>query len=167
MAKSKIGVRLDFKGLLEDIQRAGGNVNAAAKQAAEECAKVVEDELRAECSADGIPASITSEIRREVTVTSGGNVYEVKAGWEKGEYDPKNPSAAYKAIFLNYGTPKPREVQEQKRVHHELGGRWVTLRKNRGTLKARGFIGRAQENAEKKVKKVQKETLAKILKELK
>lgn len=167
MAKSKIGVKLDFKGLLEDIQRAGGNVEAAAKKAADECAKTVEAELRAECSADNIPASITNEIRSEVIVTSGGNVYEVKAGWEKGEYDPKNPSAAYKAIFLNYGTPKGREVQEQKRVHHELGGRWVTLKKSRGTLKARGFIGRAQKSAEKKVKKVQKEALEKILKELK
>ena len=168
MAKSKIGVKLDFTGLLEDIQRAGGNASAAAKQAAEECAKVYEAELRAECNADGIPASITNEIRQEVTVESGGNVYAVKVGWEKGEYDPKNPSAAYKAIFLNYGTPKgERTVQEQKRVHHELGGRWVTLRKNRGKLVARGFIGRAQKNADKKVKKVQKETLARILKGLK
>lgn len=167
MGKTKIGVKLDFKGLLEEIQRAGGNVEAAAKQAAEECAKVVEAELKAECSADNIPASVTNEIRREVTVESGGNVYEVKAGWEKGEYNPKDPSAAYKAIFLNYGTPKPREVEKRKRIRHAFGGEWVTLRKNRGTLRARGFIGRAQKNAEKKVKKVQKDTLAEILKGLK
>lgn len=164
MAGAKIRLKIDFDGMLEAIRDAGGDMNKAALQAAEECAKAAHDELVAECNASGIPESVSGEIEHSVIVTSGGNRYEVEAGWKKGEYDPANPSAAYKAIFLNYGTPKgPRQVK--KKLHVLYKGSWVTTA-NRGQIVGRGFIDRAQNGAKKKIKKVQNEALKKMLKEL-
>lgn len=161
---TSIKLKLDFDGMLEAIKDAGGDMNKAAMKAAEECAKMVHDELVSECNASGVSASVSNEIKHSVNVTGGGNQYEVEAGWKKGDYDPKNPSAAYKAIFLNYGTPKgPRHTE--KKTHVQYNGAWVTT-SNRGQIVGRGFIDRAQKGAKKKVKKVQTEALQKMLKEL-
>ena len=161
---SKLKLTLDFDGMLEAIKDAGGDIGNAAKQTAEKCAEAMHEELVAECNASGVPASVSGKIEHGVNVTSGGNVYEIEAGWSKGDYDPDNPSAAYKAIFLNYGTPKgPRHVK--KATHVPFRGGWVTTA-NRGQIVGKGFIDRAQKSAKKKIKKVQKEALQKILKEL-
>lgn len=161
MAGASIRLRVDFDGLLEDIKKAGGDIDKAAKTVATECAKVMRDELVAECNTSNVPQSVSGEIGYKVI--HNGNAYWIEAGWEKGEYDPRNPSAAYKAIFLNYGVPKARQVK--KKTHVMYKGTWVTTA-NRGTLEARGFIERAKKGAEKKVKKVQKEALQKMLGEL-
>ena len=163
---AQIKLSLDFTKMLDDIKAAGGDIEKAAKKVASECADVMADELRGECNASGVPASITREIESGVNVTSGGNVYEVEVGWKKGEYDPKNPSAAYKAIFLNYGTPKERKV-EKSHQHLNINGEWVTFSKSRGVIRPRGFIDRARKGAKKKVKKVQRDALNEMLKELK
>lgn len=146
--------------MLEAIKAAGGDVDKAAMQAAKECASAVHGELVSECNASGVPSSISSEITHDVNVS--GNMYEVKVGWKKGDYNPENPSAAYKAVFLNYGTAR-RTVQ--KKSHVPYGGDWATTA-NRGQIVGRGFIQRAKKSAGKKVKKVQKEALEKMLKEL-
>ena len=150
--------------MLEAIKAAGGDVDRATMQAAKECAETMHDELVSECHASGVPSSVSSAIQSDVNVTGGGNVYEVKAGWKMGNYDPKNPSAGFKAVFLNYGTPKgPRMVKKKSHVPH--GGDWATTA-NRGQIVGRGFIQRAKKSAGKNVKKVQKEALQKMLKEL-
>lgn len=160
---ASIKLKLDFDGLLEAVKAAGGDVDRAALRAANECAKVAHDELVSECNASGVPSSVSREITHGVNVTGGGNVYEVEAGWKKGDYNPKNPSAAYKAVFLNYGTAR-RAVT--KRVKYPLNGEFVTLGTDRGAVTARGFIARAKKSAGKRVKKVQKEALQEMLKEL-
>ena len=162
MASIKLNV--DFNGLLEKIKDAGGNIENAARRAASECAEAAHDELVSECNASGVPASVSGEIEHGVTVTAGGNVYEIKAGWKMGDYNPKNPSAGFKAVFLNYGTA--RRSTKEDRVIHDFGGEFVTLGKNRGAIAARGFIARAKKGTSKKVKKIQKEALKKMLKEL-
>lgn len=164
MAGAKIKLALDFDKMLEAIQSAGGNIEKAAKLAADECAKVMADELTSECNASNVPQSVTNEIKSEVIVSGGGNVYEVEAGWGKGEYTPNNLSAAYKAIFLNYGTA--RRTTQKNKVHRQLDGEWKTFGTNRGAILSRGFIGRAKKGAQKKLKKVQREALDKMLKEL-
>lgn len=162
MAGSSIKLKLDFDGLLESVRRAGGDVEDAAMRAARECAKAARDELVSECNASGVTASVSGEIEHGVTVTGGGNVYSVEAGWKMGEYDPKNSSAGYKAVFLNYGTAKR---QANKKTHVQQGGEWVTTA-NRGQIVGRGFIGRAKKSMKSKVKKVQKEAVQEMLKEL-
>ena len=161
---SSIKLKLDFEGMLEAIKDAGGDIDRAAKQAAEQCAQTMHDELVSECNTSGVPASVSNEIVHGVNVTGGGNVYEVEAGWKMGEYNPENPSAGYEAVFLNYGTAR-RKVKKP-RVHQTINGKWVTLGTDRGAIKARGFIARAKKSASKKVKKVQNEALKKMLEEL-
>lgn len=158
-----IKLNIDFGGLLEDIKLAGGNVESTASQVANECAKTMHNELVSECSASGIPSSISREIKDSVNATGGGNVYEVKVGWELGDYNPKSPSAGYKAIFLNYGTARR---MAKKRVHRNINGVWVTLGPDRGSIAARGFIAKAKKGAAKKIKKTQKDALKQMLKEL-
>lgn len=161
---ASIKLKVDFDGLLEAVQAAGGDIDKAAKHAADECASVMHDDLVSECNASGVPASVSGAIEHSVNVTSGGNRFEIEAGWKMGAYNPDNPSAGYKAVFLNYGTP--RRTTKKDRVRHAFGGEFVTLGKNRGAIAARGFINRAKKSAGKKVKKVQKEALQKMLKEL-
>lgn len=164
MARTSLKLTLDFENMLEAIRDAGGDANRAALKTATKCAEAMHDELVSECNASGVPASVSGAIEHGVNVTSGGNVYEVEAGWKKGEYNPNNPSAAYKAIFLNYGTPKgPRHVKNA--THVSLRGRWVTTA-NRGQIVGKGFIDRAQKSAKKKIKKVQKDALHEMLREL-
>lgn len=144
-----IKVSIDFKPLLEKIQEAGGSIDDAAKSAVDKGAAIVEDALRNECAASGVPTSVTSEI--QTTTEGNGNRYSCKVGWKMGNYDPQKPSAGYKAVFLNYGTPR----------------RSTKSGANRGKIDARGFIGRAKKKAKPKVKKAQEEALQEILKGLK
>ena len=164
MAKASLKLTVDFKKLLEDIKDAGGDVELAAMKTAVKCAEAMHEELVSECNASGVPSNVSGEIQHNVNATSGGNVYEIEAGWKMGDYNPKNPSAGYKAVFLNYGTA--RRTTKARVVHQNIGGNWVTLGTDRGAITARGFIGRAKKSAGKRVKKIQKEALQEMLKEL-
>ena len=163
--KSGIKVSVNFAPLLEKIQKAGGDVEEATWEAARKGAKVMYDELYAQANADGVPASVTDSIRFQAERDASGNRYACKVGWAIGEYDPKNPSVAHKAIFLNYGTPR-RTVKTDK-MHLNIDGKWRTVGTDRGYITARGFIGRAKKKARPKIKKTQEEALQKILEGLK
>ena len=119
--KSGIKVSVNFGPLLEKIQKAGGDVEEATWEAARKGAKVMYDELHAQANADGVPASVTDSIRFQAERDASGNRYACKVGWAIGEYDPKNPSVAHKAIFLNYGTPR-RTVKTDILTLPETGG---------------------------------------------
>lgn len=160
------GIKLNLKGfekMLEEIQAAGGNVEAAAEETLNECAKVVETELHSACDAAGVPSSISSEIG--VQKGKSGNRFFAKVGWKMGSYDPKNPSAGYKAVFRNYGTIR-REVKDTGE-HATVGGNWKTLGTDRGAVEGTGFISSAKESSAPKVRKIQKQKLDEILKGLK
>ena len=148
--KGGIGVSVNFGNLLAKIEKAGGDVEAATWDAARKGAKVLYDQMQAECAASGVPASISDAITMQAERSQSGNRYACKVGWRMGEYDPKNPSVAYKAIFLNYGTP--RRATE--------GGA------NRGYIDGKGFMGRAKKKARPKVKRIQEDTLRGIIEEL-
>lgn len=159
------GIKLTLKGfekMLEDLHAAGGDVDKAAKRAVDEGAKIVEQELKAECAASGVPSSVSSEIT--TTIEGSGNRYSAKVGWKMGNYNPNDLSAGYKAVFLNYGTGKRQTKNENVRA--AVYGEWATLGRNRGQMQPRGFITRAKENSRKKMRKVQKQILEEALKEL-
>ena len=159
---AKIKLKVDFSGMLEKIKDAGGDIDDAAKKCADECSKIMNDELVSEAHASGVPSNDTSDIKHSVTIN--GNRYKVEAGWKLGEYNPSNPSAGYKAIFINYGTA--RRAVKKDRVHHVIGDGWKTLGTNRGAITGLGFIDRAQKGAKKKIKAAQKDALNKMLEEL-
>ena len=134
-----------FDELLDKIEKAGGKADKATEQCMKKSAETMDAALRSEMQKSNVPSELENAMQPP-EVFRDGNVVVAKVGFKKGSYNPKNPSAAYKAIFLNYGTPK--------RTKH-------------GKVKARGFIQSAKKNARPKIKKQQEETLNDILKELK
>lgn len=146
MAQSGIKIKLEgFDDILAKIQKAGGTIDKAAKTCLEKSADIMQAELKSNMqSKDVSPLLINAMPPPKISVE--GNRYTAAVGYEKGDYDPRNPSDVYEVVFLNYGTPK--------RTKH-------------GKVKARGFIQSAKKNARPKIKKQQEETLNDILKELK
>lgn len=159
-----IKLTIKFDPLLEKIQAANGDVAGAAVKAATESAKVVEAELKATAGAAGVPSSITSEIGTEVNVENAGNRATATVGWKMGGFNSSNPSAGYKAVFLNYGTARRSVRQDKMRL--DLGGGFKTFSTNRGAITGRGFIAKAIEQAAPKVKKTQRAVLKETLKGL-
>ena len=164
MARS--GIKIDLKGfekMLEQVERAEGNVNQVARKAVIESAKIVEKELKSACNDARVQPSVSNEITTEIEAS--GNQYSAKVGWKLGAYDPQNLSAGYKAVFLNYGTGK-RRTQTDKQ-HVPIAGQWRTLGSNRGSIAPLGFIGKAKKSAKPKCTKVQKQIINEALEELK
>ena len=159
---STIKLEVDFSDMLEKIKKAGGDIDDVTMKCAQECAKTIHGELVSEAHASGVPSNVTGEIQHNVT--KNGNRYKIEAGWKLGEYNPSNPSAGYKAIFLNYGTA--RRAVKKDRVHHVIGDGWKTLGTNRDAITGLGFIDRAQKSAKKKIESIQKDTVKKVWEEL-
>lgn len=148
----KGGIKLNLKGFekkLAELQAAGKDVDRAAQSAIRESAQIVETELRTQAKASGVPDDVTAEIGRSISVTRG--IYDAEVGWTLGSYNPRNPSAGYKAIFLNYGT-----VRRATRRGYNRGA--IQKQPQEGQ-----FIYRAKKNARRKVTKVQREMLKKAL----
>ena len=146
MARSGISLNLNgFDDLFEKIKKAGGAVDKAAKTCIEKSADIMQSELKEQMQSVNVSARLINAMPPPKTSVDG-NRYKAEVGYEKGDYDPRNPSDGYKVVSLNYGTPK--------RTKH-------------GKVKARGFIQSAKKNARPKIKKQQEETLNDILKELK
>ena len=146
MAQSGIKIKLEgFDDILAKIQKAGGTVDNAAKTCIEKSADIMQAELKEQMQSVNVSARLINAMPTP-KISVDGNRYKAEVGYEKGDYDPRNPSDGYKVVFLNYGTPK--------RTKH-------------GKVKARGFIQSAKKNARPKIKKQQEETLNDILKELK
>lgn len=134
-----------FEDLLKEIESAGGNINKACDSAIRQSAQTMQKELQAQMSASGVPGDLVNAMPTP-SIENKGNRFSAKVGFSKGAYDPKNPSAAFKVIFLNYGTPK--------RTKH-------------GKVKARGFIQKAKRRAKPQIKKEQEIAFKKILERLK
>ena len=141
------GSILNLKGfdkLLEQIQEAGGNIDKATEQAINKSVDVVSQDLHNACDSAGVPSSVSSEIKSD-RAEWDGNKCSARVGWKLGTYDPKNLSQGFKAIFLNYGTPR---------------------RKKHGKITARNFIATTKKTSKPKLRKIQKQTLDEILKGL-
>ena len=130
-----------FDDLLEKIQKAGGSVDAAADSCLRQSAQIMESELKAQMQAAGVDGNLINRMPPP-KITVKNNRYSAAVGYEKGEFDPRDPSDGHKVVFLNYGTPR--------RTMH-------------GKVAARGFIQAAKKKARPRIKKAQQETLEKIL----
>ena len=146
MARAGISLNLNgFDDILAKIQKAGGTIDKAAKTCIEKSADIMQAELKEQMQSVNVSSRLINSMPPP-KISVEGNRYTANVGYEKGDYDQRNPSDGYKVVFLNYGTPK--------RTKH-------------GKVKARGFIQSAKKNARTKIKKQQEETLNDILKELK
>ena len=146
MARAGISLNLNgFDDILAKIQKAGVTIDKAAKTCIEKSADIMQSELKSNMQSKDVSSRLINAMPPP-KISVDGNRYKADVGYEKGDYDPRNPSDGYKVVFLNYGTPK--------RTKH-------------GKVKARGFIQDAKKKARPKIKKQQEETLNDILKELK
>lgn len=134
-----------FNDLLTEIQKADGNVNSATAKCIKAGAEIMQSELTSKMRSVNVDQDLISRMPSP-EIEQNANKYTARVGFKKGAYDPTNPSDGYKAVFINYGTPR--------RTQH-------------GQVKARGFIQAAKKAARSKIKAEQEKTLDEILKGLK
>lgn len=144
MASKAILQLKGFDSLFDQIQKAGGSIDGAAKRCVQKSANIMQAELKAQMQAAGVDGGLISRMPPP-TIEAEGNRYRASVGYKKGSYDPRDPSDGYKVVFLNYGTPR--------RTMH-------------GKVAARGFIQKAKKKARPQIKKAQQETLNEILRGL-
>lgn len=148
MAKRSSGISLKLDGfddIIKQLNLAESQADHHAKELLTQCAEIAESELISEAQAKGVKQDIIDEVKTEI---EGGHArYTAHVGWKLGEYDPRNPSKGYIAVFENYGTVKRKTAKG----------------KNRGALTAKNFIKDANKSAKKKIKKLQDVYYAKML----
>lgn len=134
--KSYIALNLEgFDELLKKIEDAGGSINGAVDSAMKQSAQIQQKELKAQMRKADVDTGLINRMPPP-EIEWNGNACIARVGYKKGEYDPKNLSDGYKAVFINYGTPR---------------------------ISPREFVQKAQNKAKSQIKKAQAETLNKIL----
>ena len=140
MPKSYISVQLNgFDELLKKIEAAGGTINGAVDTCMKKSAKIQQEQLQAQMHKSKVATDLINRMPQP-EIRWDGNTCIARVGYKKGEYNPKDLSDGYEAVFINYGTPR---------------------------IKPRGFIRAAQNKARPQIKKQQEETLNEILRGLK
>lgn len=143
-----------FEDMLEAVQKAGGNVEAAARVCAEKSVQVLESNLKREAEASGAETSTVMH-----TVESSGNRISAETGWRLGSYDSANPSEGYRAMFTEFGTGKHSARGKGKDRETAAG-------QNRGSTEPHPFMATARKKSVKPIRAIQTETLQNIVKEL-
>lgn len=142
MGKSGITIKLDgFEEMLKDIEAAGGTINKAVDSAMKQSAQIVYSELKKQMQGASPKAVDSGLINRmpPPTVKWDGNECKAEVGYKKGSYNPKNLTDGYKAVFINYGTPR---------------------------IAPRKFIEKAKRKSKQPIKKAQEQAFKKILERL-
>ena len=130
-----------FDELLKEIEAAGGTIDSAAKQCMQTSADIMHNELITQMKAANVDSGLVNRMPAP-EIEAANNRVTARVGYKKGAYDPRNPSDGYKVVFANYGTPR---------------------RSKHGKQPEKGFIQKAKKKANTKIKKVQSDTLNKIL----
>ena len=134
-----------FDELLKDIERAGGSIDSATETCLKNSAAIMEAELKTQMSNTGVDSGLINRMPAP-EIERDGNRHTARVGYKKGAYNPRDISDGYKAVFINFGTPR---------------------RSKHGKVRARGFIAKAKKKASPQIKKQQQKTLDEILKGLK
>lgn len=153
MARIKLQVK-GFEDMLAAVQRAGGDIDKAARDCMEKSVQILESNLIKEAQASG---ASTSEVFHDVTAS--GNRVTAETGWRLGDYDSNNPSEGYKAMFTEFGTGK-HSARGKGNDRHTAAGY------NRGSTAPRPFMDQARKKSAKPIRAIQQETLQNIVKEL-
>lgn len=146
-----------FQELYEKFEKAGKDAEVEARKLFEKSGENMYDELYAKGRAAGLQEHLLEKIEEEIIQIPNKGVWYYSVGWKKSK--PKDPLPdTYKVLFYNYGTPS--------------GDRITKSGANRGQEPAHpknshGFIKKAKLAAARKNKKLQNDTLKKILGDLK
>ncbi len=139
MPKSYIQLNLEgFDELLKKIEESGKAANRAVDSCMKQSAQIQQKELKAQMRKSKVSDALINRMPPP-EIEWMGNTCIARVGYKKGEYNPKDLSDGYEAVFINYGTPR---------------------------IKPRGFIKAAKNKAKPQIKKAQEETLHKILERL-
>ena len=136
-----MGVKLKLKNfdvLLEKIQSAQGDIDKATENCVKRSAEIIEEEYKNHMRQTGTDEGLVERMD-PIRYEHNGNSYSAKVGYEIGQYNPNNLDDAFKALFLNYGTPR---------------------------IKPREYVAKMKKSAAPKVKKEQQKVLQEILEEL-
>lgn len=134
--KSFISLQLTgFDELLKKIEDAGGSINGAVDSCMKQSAQIQQKELKAQMRKANVKETLVNRMPPP-EIKWNGNACVARVGYPKGDYDPNKLTDGYKAVFINYGTPR---------------------------ISPREFIKKAQNQAKKQIKQSQEETLNKIL----
>lgn len=146
MARSGIKIELSgFEEILRKIDKAGGDSKKAVGTAINRSITVYHESLKKHLrAATKNYKNLEADIKVS-NVTWSGDECSAEVGWQLGDYDPKNLSEGYKAVFLNYGTPRRQPTQ----------------------IKGRKFIASAKKSVKKEVKTLYEKTFDEILRGLK
>lgn len=145
-----------FEEFLEALDEAGAKMEVEGRKCFEKCAENLYDELYNKAQKAGLDNRLLEQI--DETFIERGNVWHYEVGWKKQKPTKSNPLPdTYKVMFYNYGTPKERFTKSGasrgKEEAHPKG--------------SHGFIKKAKLAVVQKNKKLQRETLEKIIGELK
>lgn len=144
-----------FDEFLDAIKTAGAKMDVEGRKCFEVCAENLYDSLYSKAEQAGLPDHLLGKIEEDFVELPNTWSYEV--GWKKQKPSKTNPLPdTYKVMFYNYGTPK----------------RTTKIGYNRGAESphpkgSHGFIKKAKLAVVQKNKKVQRDTLKKILEDLK
>lgn len=137
-----MGVKLVMKGfdsMLDKIKAASGDIDSAAKECAVKTGEILREEYKNAIVSSGVSPSLANRMPANRVIQESPNKTRVEVGYPVGSYNPNNPSDAFIAMFLNYGTPR---------------------------ISPRGFLPTAKKKAAPKAKAEQKKVLEEILGEL-
>lgn len=138
--KSSIELKLTgFDELIKKIEQAGGSIDSTVNTCMEKSAQIAQDQIKDQMIKKKVSKRLVNSMPK-YEISRNGNAITARVGFKKGKYDPRNLSDGYKAVFINYGTPR---------------------------IKPREFIKAAKSKAKRQIKQVQQETLSEILEELK
>lgn len=156
--KSKSILQLQgFESFLERLQEAGAEMENEGRKCFEQCAENLYDELYSKAQKAGLDNRLLEQLDEEFIEVPSKNVWYYECGWKKVKPTATNPLPdTYKVMFYNYGTPT----------------RSTKSGANRGKVDAHpvgshGFIKKAKLAVRNRNKKLQEETLKKIIEGLK
>ena len=141
-----------FDDLLKEIEKAGGKIDNSVKSCMNKSAMIMQNELKDEMQKSNVDIGLINRMPPPEIENDYGRI-TARVGYRKGEYNQDNLSDGYKVVFANYGTPYRKK--HGKIVDIGAGGK-IKL----------GFIIRAKNKANRKIKVEQEKTLQDILKGL-
>lgn len=147
-----------FEELYDKLREVSQNAQKEANKCAEHCADATYDALYFSAQDAGLDNDLLEQLDEKLYGGFNSTYIEIDIGWKKVKPTKSNPIPDfYKVLFYNYGTPSERFTKTG-------ASRGIETSHPPGS---HGFIKKGKIRAKNKCRKIQKDTLDKILKGLK